>query len=117
MAEGLNYAYYVYTTDGGTEYSVRLASYFGDNEDLGFGARDDTKPLLPKGSKMRYVNALDFTTGNRRKVPVGTNDSDIFTGVATSVDLKFYGDAVANTFDVTSRRGEKIAVSHRVYNL
>lgn len=100
-------AWFVYTDDDDTQSAVLLDEDTGSLAGLGFTPYDGTTPLdlLPKGFRMRYVNAVQTTgagAGYRyRAVPCGTSESDIYSGTTPTFTLN------GLTYSVTSTRGER----------
>lgn len=99
--------YFVYTDDDDTDSAVLLDEDTGNLEGLGFSpyTGEPVLDLLPKGFKMRYVNAVQ-TTGSGagfryRPFPCGTDDSDIYNGTTPTFTIN------GLTYSVTSTRGEK----------
>lgn len=99
--------WYVYTDDDNTESAVMLDEDTGALDGLGFTvySGEPVLDLLPKGFKMRYVNAVQTTgagSGFRyRSFPCGSDDADIYSG-ATST---FTHNGLS--YAVTSTRGER----------
>lgn len=88
----------LYTSDAGTEYAVQVDESNGEA-----GGFDDYtgagEPVLPRGFKMRYVNAIS-ATGIARKFYIGKPDNVLLTtGGTITVDTVAY--------EVSSKRGEQ----------
>ena len=83
-------AWYVYTADNGTTFGVQLDEDRGSLAGAGFTAlpANFTGTTLPKGTKMRYVNAVRTSgagAGFRSdSFPCGTIASAIFTGATAT---------------------------------
>lgn len=99
--------WYVYVDDDDTESAVMLDEDTGTLAGLGFEVYTGTPvlDLLPKGFKMRYVNAVQTSgsgSGFRyRSFPCGTDDADIYSGDVTTFNHN------GLTYAVTSTRGER----------
>ena len=100
-------AWFIYVDDDDTEYGVQLDEDTGALEELGFEPYTGTPALtqLPKGTEMRYVNAVQ-TTGQgagfrNRPFPCGTPDAPAFSGDAATFEINDL------SYAVTSTRGEK----------
>lgn len=99
--------WYVYVDDDGTESAVMLDEDTGTLAGLGFEVYTGAPvlDLLPKGFKMRYVNAVQTSgsgSGFRyRPFPCGTDDADIYSGDVTT----FTHNGL--TYATTSTRGER----------
>lgn len=99
--------WFVYVDDDGTQSAVMLDEDTGNLDGLGFEvySGEPVLDLLPKGFKMRYVNAVQTSgsgSGFRyRSFPCGTDDSDIYSGETTT----FTHNGL--TYAVTSTRGER----------
>ena len=117
MGVARDFKYYTYKTDAGDLYSVRKGKEIGDIAELGFGAMDATKPVLPRGWKMRYAMVLDPLTGNRRKIHVGDPASDVWDGTDSTISLPVIGSAAPVNYEVTLLVGERAHKAHTVYNL
>lgn len=100
-------AWFVYTSDDDTEYAVLLDEDTGNFEETGFTpyTGETLLDLLPKGFRMRYVNAVQRTgaaAGFRsRQVACGTAEAGLFSGETSSFILNNLG------YSVTSTRGER----------
>lgn len=93
----------VYTDDTGEDYAVKLDESNGAA--LGFGDYTGQNiGVLPRGFKMRGVNAINQEDGRRRFFPVGTQDTQVYAVRGTVLTL----DSVQ--WAVTSRRGEKAPI-------
>jgi hypothetical protein len=99
--------WYVYSDDDGTDSAVMLDEDTGGLDGLGFEVYtgEPILDLLPKGFKMRYVNAVQTSgagAGFRyRSFPCGSDDADIYSGDITT----FTHNGL--TYSVTSTRGER----------
>lgn len=99
--------WYVYVDDDETESAVMLDEDTGTLAGLGFEVYtgQPVLDLLPKGFKMRYVNAVQTSgsgSGFRyRAFPCGRDDADIYSGDVTT----FTHNGL--TYAVTSTRGER----------
>lgn len=100
-------AWFVYTDDDDTQSAVLLDEDTGTLAGLGFTPYTGETPLdpLPKGFKMRYVNAVQ-TSGSGagfryRAFPCGTDESDIYNGTTPTFTLN------GLTYATTSTRGER----------
>lgn len=100
-------AWFVYVDDDDTSSAVLLDEDTGGLAGLGFTPYNGTTPLdpLPKGFKMRYVNAVQ-TTGSGagfryRSFPCGSDDAAIYSGTTPTFSIN------GLTYAVTSTRGEK----------
>lgn len=99
--------WYVYTADDGEEFGALLDEDTGNLEALGFTpvlAETDIDPL-PKGFKMRYVNAVQ-TTGSGagfryRSFACGDADATLFSGETKVFTIN------GLSYEVTSTRGER----------
>jgi len=72
---------FVYTSDAGTQYAVRLDESNAELTDSGFADLDDglgTLQGLPRNLKMRYINVKNPATGANRKLFIGTKDALLF---------------------------------------
>lgn len=89
----------IYTDDQGNQFGVRLDESNG--EATGFADYTGEAILpLPRGWKMRYINAVD-AEGGTRQIPVGTVDHPLFTGAEYTVTI------LGRLYEVTSTRGEQ----------
>lgn len=99
--------WFVYTDDDDTDSAVLLDEDVGNTEGFGFSVYTGEPVLdpLPKGFKMRYVNAVQTTgTGagfRYRAFPCGTDDSDIYSNTTPTFTVN------GLTYATTSTRGEK----------
>lgn len=100
-------AWFVYTDDDETDSAVLLDEDTGGLAGLGFTPYNGTPPLdlLPKGFKMRYVNAVQ-TSGSGagfryRAFPCGSEDSTIYSGTTPTFTIN------GLSYSVTSTRGER----------
>ena len=117
--------YFVYTSDDGNQYSVKIREYFqsvqneaADAGALGFGAQDLTKPLMPPGMVMRKVRVQDPTGGSTRSVPCGSVTCDAWDGTDTTLKVDYSGTAGTATFNIVGRTPERPArKAHAVFNL
>lgn len=100
-------AWFVYTDDDDTQSAVLLDEDTGTLVGLGFTPYTGETPLdpLPKGFKMRYVNAVQTSgagSGFRyRSFPCGSDESDIYNGTTPTFTLN------GLTYATTSTRGER----------
>lgn len=100
-------AWFVYVDDDDELNAVQLDEDLGNNNAFGFEpyTANPTMDLLPKGFKMRYVNAVQTSgagAGFRyRAFPCGTAESDIYSGDVSTFTIN------GLTYAVTSTRGEK----------
>lgn len=112
MGTALDFYTAVYTSDDSNQYSVKINKELYDDGNLGFGATDLTKPLMPRGMRMRYIQAYD-SSGNARRIWAGTSTCDAWTRggtpAITSIDLKTKGATTAVTFNLFSNHPEKPA--------
>ena len=72
---------FVYESDSGTDYAVRLDESNGELLGAGFTDLDDGVGALnglPRNLKMRYVNAINSATGATRKIFIGNKDAALF---------------------------------------
>lgn len=99
--------WFVYVDDDETSSAVNLDEDIGNLADLGFTAYTGSPVLdpLPKGFKMRYVNAVQTSgTGagfRYRSFPCGTDNAPIFSGATPTFTLN------GLNYSVTSTRGER----------
>lgn len=100
-------AWFIYVDDDDTQSAVMLDEDIGSLDGLGFEPYTGSivLDLLPKGFKMRYVNAVQ-TSGDGagfryRSFPCGTDDADIYSGDVTTFTIN------GLTYAVTSTRGER----------
>lgn len=99
--------WYVYVDDDGTDSAVMLDEDTGNLTGLGFAeySGQPVLDLLPKGFKMRYVNAVQTSgTGSGfryRSFPCGTDDAAIYSGDTATFTIN------GLTYAVTSTRGER----------
>lgn len=107
MPIGRDYGYYGYTSDDTNIYSVKINKLYGANAILGFLPYDSTKPLMPRGMKMRGINVMDTASKAKRRVPVGSVTSDAWTGVATQVTVPLEGDVDGMAMEIQSAYPEK----------
>jgi len=100
-------AWYVYTDDDENSYAVELDENVGALVPAGFTVYTSAEALdlMPKGMKMRYVNAVQISgagAGYRsRRIPCGTTEATLYGGTTQSVVLNDL------TYAVTSKRGER----------
>jgi hypothetical protein len=93
----------VYTTDEGTPYAVFVDESNGNaNGFADYASATALLETLPRGIKMRYVNAISVTAGSpsSRQFYVGSLASDAWTAPTGLI-------ANGITYRVTSKRGEK----------
>ena len=119
---GVDYGYYLYTCDDGvTEYNIRIQKTIGDNADAGFQAYDASKPVMPLSNphifRARYALLISATTGNRRRIPIGTTTCDLWTGAENEVSFPIRGTATPEVFQITHLGAEQRAIAHDVFNL
>jgi hypothetical protein len=99
--------WFIYTDDDGTDSAVQLDEDTGSLAGLGFQpyAGSPVLDVLPKGFKMRYINAVQTSgagSGFRyRSFPCGSDDADLYSGDITTFTIN------GLTYSVTSTRGEK----------
>lgn len=100
-------AWFVYTDDDSNEYAVEMDEDMGAIAEAGFTRYTAAAALdlMPKGMKMRYVNAVQ-TTGSgagyrSRRIFCGTTESTLYGGTTQTVTLNGF------VYAVTSKRGEK----------
>lgn len=105
-----------YTSDDGNIYTVKIGKEHADDVNNGFLAFDATKPNLPTGMKMRFAYAVG-TSGNRRKVPIGTVGCDLWTHTVGTVTMSVLGSAVGEVFTIWRYIGEDRPVPHAVVNI
>lgn len=123
MSSALNYGYYLYTRDDGvTQVNVRVSTTVGGHASTGFAAMDTSKPTQSLRNKKagltcRYVLLRSSTTGNTRRVPIGSASCDLWTGVVNTISFPIRGSATPEVFDVTHRKGEESADAHAVFSL
>lgn len=100
-------AWYVYSSDDGNQYAVELDEDAATINTAGFTVYSGqvVLPLMPKGMKMRYVNAIQSTgagAGFRsRRIFCGTTESALFSGTAATVTVN------GMNYVVSSTRGER----------
>lgn len=106
--------YYVYKANDASEYSVKTRKYFFDvlaedmsSKALKFGAQDLTKPLMPRGMKMRTIYVQDPSGGSRRAIPCGDVTAHAWDGTDTTIILDYSGIAGTETFNIIGSRDEK----------
>lgn len=92
----------IYTADNGDQFFTRIDESNGELA----GFADVTVAgvpgiELPRGLKMRYINLVNVAGTRRLRIPVGTPDNDLFTGVASVIGID------GENFVVSSSRGEK----------
>jgi len=99
--------WYVYFDDDGEPYGVQLDEDLGNNSGFGFTpvSADVTVDSLPKGTKMRYINAVQ-TSGDGagfryRSFWCGLDNAPLYSGAQTVFSLN------GLNYAVTSTRGEK----------
>lgn len=103
-------SWFNYTADDGTLYAVEMDDDVGALNVAGFTPYTGTAPLklLPQGSRMRYVNAVQTTgTGagfKSRRIPVGLATAPLYTGTTTTVTLNGFVYAVSSTRGERSRK-------------
>lgn len=100
-------SWFVYTDDDNEASAVMLDEDLGNLDGMGFEpyTGEPVLDLLPKGFKMRYVNAVQ-TTGSGagfryRAFPCGSDDADIYSGEQPTFTIN------GLTYSVTSTRGER----------
>jgi len=99
--------WFVYTDDDDQLNAVQLDEDLGNNEEFGFEpyTGEPVMDLLPKGFRMRYVNAVQTTgagAGFRyRSFPCGQAESGVYSGETSTFQVN------GLTYAVTSTRGEK----------
>lgn len=100
---------FVYTTDAGDRYLVRLdesnATAAGFPEAV---TADINLPALPNRIKMRVVNCKS-DTGISRRIPVPNVTSDIWNGTTRTINLIVVTGLTGSSkpFTISSRTGEK----------
>lgn len=100
-------AWFVYNDDDGENYAVNLDEDTGNLVALDFESYTGTPPLdpVPKGFKMRYVNAVQTTgdgAGYRyRSFPCGTDTAPVYDGSQATFTIN------GLSYSVTSTRGER----------
>lgn len=114
MAGELERDVFLYTSDDGTQYAVKLGGDIGLIAGLGFATNDVTKAFLPRYCKMRMADFIDNTTGRRRRYPVGSLMADIWTLTATTITVKDKGSVTAVTWSATYLTGEKRKVNSNI---
>jgi hypothetical protein len=99
--------WYAYVDDDDEASAVMLDEDTGNLEGLGFEpyTGEPILDLLPKGFRMRYVNAVQTTgagAGFRyRSFPCGSDDAPIYAGTTPTFEIN------GLTYAVTSTRGER----------
>lgn len=122
MASALDYAYYTYTRDDGVAvFNVRVNKTLGAHASAGFSAFTAgaaVRSVAPTrlGVSCRYALAISATTGNKRRLPIGSTACDIWTGTVTTIDLPVRGSATAETFTISHLVGEKDTPARVVVN-
>ena len=108
-------AWYKYTDDDDAEYAVELDEDTGGLADLGFAAyaSGDDIDLLPKGMKMRYVNATQ-TSGigagfRSRPFPCGSTEAPAFANKDATFTINGLSYVVSSTRGEKKRRAKAIA--------
>lgn len=100
-------SWFIYVDDDDTQSAVLLDDDTGTLAGLGFQAYTGAVPLdpLPKGFKMRYVNAVQTSGAGAgfkyRSFPCGSDDAAIYSGATPTFTLN------GLTYAVTSTRGER----------
>lgn len=122
MASALDYAYYTYTRDDGEAlFNVRVNKTLGAHASAGFsaftaGAEVRSVAQTRLGVSCRYALAISATTGNKRRLTIGSTACDIWTGTVTTIDLPVRGAALAETFTISHLVGEKNTPARVVVN-
>jgi hypothetical protein len=107
---------YVYETDEGRLYAVKLDRSNSLNSALGrvpYGDQEDPKApgeyltRQPTGLRLRTVLVIQADTGNRRELVCCTPTCDAFTGVAKSVYLTDYNDGQEKQYKILRAIPEK----------
>lgn len=114
MSIGRDMVYKVYTDNDGDEYSVKVPKWQGDLAGLGFGAIDLTKPLLPRGMRMRGLNLMDPATKAKRIVHVGISSATLWDDWSSDVTVPFEGDADGVAMKPQSQIPEKPKIKAHV---
>ena len=107
MAGELERDVFLYESDDGNSYNVKLGGDIGLIANLGFGSIDVSKPFLPRYTKMREADFIQDGGERRRRYPVGAPDADIWTLTAKTISVKDKGVAVAVVWNVVYLTGEK----------
>lgn len=100
--------YFQYVSDNGTTYKMKL----DDSNSTAVGASAEaggvagTDAWYPRGWVPRYILADNATYG-RRKVVAPNPAHGTWTGSTATIALEVVGVAVAPTFNITARIGEK----------
>lgn len=113
----LNYQWYLYTNDDGDEFNAKISTQYGGFAGCDFSPYDITKPVLPKGWKMRFVYFMDTATGNIRRIPCGTKTADIWTGVTATITLLTLGSGTGTVFSRGRPINEWVSVPRTIHNL
>jgi hypothetical protein len=104
---GYRPGHFIYTTDSGVRYRVKIARRFGENAALGFDPDDISVQNRPAtGLVLRHVNVVNRDgCVRRRSLPVGSRLAPILT--TRTIDL--YEPPLGTTlpFVVSSYIGEK----------
>lgn len=107
--------YFVYTSDGGERYAVKLDESNAELTNSGFEdlLETDTSVLpMPKGMRMRYVNTKNAATGAARKIYCGKADAGLYVSggvVLLSLIATASGLGALLPFSLTSAIGEFIS--------
>jgi hypothetical protein len=105
--------YYVYKANDDTLYSVKIRKYYftvqneaNDAPALKFGAQDLSKPLMPRGMRMRKIYVQDPTGGSRRAIPCGDQTAPAWDGTDTTLKMDYSGISGTATFNIINTVGE-----------
>jgi hypothetical protein len=98
----------LYYSSNGTAYRVLIPKWLSDiaAPSFGFGADDVTKGRLPRGMQMRYVTALDATSGRHRKIHAATEVAVGWTTLNVPVTLPNI-DGTSTVYTTVGQVGEK----------
>lgn len=78
-------AWFNYTSDDGVVYAVKMDE--SNAVAAGFTPNATVIPTLPRGVEMRHLNLQSSTTVRKKKLPVPTAASLLWTGATSSIAL------------------------------
>lgn len=83
-AKNVDFKWYQYTDNAGHTHSMKVSKLVGEDASFGFGAVDNSDPILTQrgASKGRIARWIDTTTGRMTSTPVGAPDCTKWTDAA-----------------------------------
>lgn len=102
---GLDYQYYKYLKNDGSERTVKVNSYMASLTALDLDAADLTKAVIPR-KNCRAVYVQD-AAGRTRELVVGSPAAFAALTGASTFSLRDPGSATLVTFNLVGRREEK----------